>query len=144
MNTVKQIVNTKYIKTVYFFNDEFTNYLDTQIGVDAIELLRALNYEVILVDHMESGRAFLSKGLLEQAKDLANKNVTVFKDLVSDKYPLIGIEPSAIFTFKDEYLRLADDKESAKKIAANTYLIEEFISNEIALGNIKSISVQFR
>jgi Fe-S oxidoreductase len=134
----KQVVTTNFIKAVYLFNDEFTNYLDTDIGIDAIELLRSLHYEVILVDHVESGRAFLSNGLLEQAKDLANKNVKVFKDLVTEESPLIGIEPSAILTFKDEYIRLADDKDSAKEIAKNVFLIEEFISNEIVIGHIKS------
>ena len=125
------------IKTVYLFNDEFTNYLDSQIGYDAVQLLVGLNYKVNFVPHSESGRAFLSKGLLEQAKDLANRNVTVFKDRISSETPLIGIEPSAILTFTDEYLKLADDKESATRIASNTFLIEEFIQTEIKLGNIK-------
>ena len=131
-------VNTKFIKTVYLFNDEFTNYLDTAIGVDAITLLQALNYEVKLIKNSESGRAFLSKGLLEQAKKAANKNIEIYKDLVSENTPLIGIEPSAILSFKDEYIKLADDKVSAKALAKHTYLIEEFISNEIAIGNIKA------
>ncbi len=129
-------VKTK-IKTIYFFNDEFLNHLDTSIGIDAIQLLSALNYDVKLIKHAESGRAFLSKGLLEQAKDFANKNIEIFKDKVSNETPLIGIEPSAILTFRDEYIKLADDKTSAKAIAKNTFLIEEFIQQEIALGNIK-------
>ena len=127
-----------YIKTVYLFSDEFTNYLDTPIGIDTLELLKSLNYFVEILDSVESGRAFLSKGLLEQAKTLANKNVSIFKDKVSEETPLIGIEPSAILTFKDEYLKLADDKNSAKAIAKNTFLIEEFIQQEIQLGNITS------
>jgi len=90
-----------------------------------------------LIDNAESGRSFLSKGLLEQAKDVANKNVSLFKDMISSDTPLIGIEPSAILTFKDEYLRLADDKTSAEAISKNTFLIEEFIQQEIGLGNIK-------
>ncbi|MEH6536005.1 MAG: FAD-linked oxidase C-terminal domain-containing protein [Psychroserpens sp.] len=133
-----KIIKNNYIKEVYLFNDEFTNYLDTSIGIDAIELLTALNYKVTVIKHSESGRSFLSKGLLEQAKSLSNENVLVFKNLISDSTPLIGIEPSAILTFKDEYLRLADDKASAEKIAKHTYLIEEFIQKEIELGNIKS------
>lgn len=137
-NIKKQNVTEKYIKTVYLFNDEFLNYLDTPIGVDAIQLLSALNYEVKMVENAESGRTFISKGLLEQAKDLTNKNVAIFKDLITEKTPLIGIEPSAILTFKDEYLRLADDKASAEKIAKHTFLIEEFIQQEIKLGHIKS------
>ncbi|ULC58408.1 FAD-binding protein [Flaviramulus sp. BrNp1-15] len=136
--TVKnQSVEINYVKTIYLFNDEFTNHLDTQIGIDAIQLLTALNYKVEVLKNEESGRAFLSKGLLEQAKDLANKNVSIFKDKISKDTPLIGIEPSAIYTFKDEYLKLANDKTSAEAIAQNTFLIEEFIQQEIKLGNIK-------
>ncbi|MGM5471281.1 FAD-binding and (Fe-S)-binding domain-containing protein [Flavobacteriaceae bacterium LMO-SS05] len=136
-NITSQLHNHKYIKTVYWFNDEFTNHLDTQIGVDAIELLRALNYEVKFLKHAESGRSFLSKGLLVQAKKFANQNVSIFKDLIAEQTPLIGIEPSAILTFRDEYLKLADDKAAVKTLAKNSFLIEEFIQNEIELGNIK-------
>lgn len=143
LNKVGQYIVNKgdkinQIKEVYVFNDEFTNHLDTSVGIDAIELLTALDYKVNLISHVESGRSFLSKGLLEEAKDLANRNVSVFKDLISDETPLIGIEPSAILTFKDEYLRLADDKSSAEQIAKHTFLIEEFIQQEIQLGHIKS------
>lgn len=133
-----QLVRKNEIKTVYLFNDEFINHLDTPIGVDTIELLTRLNYKVEVINNDESGRTFLSKGLLEQAKKAANNNVEMFKGLISEDKPLIGIEPSAILTFRDEYLKLADDKASAKAIAKNTFLIEEFLSNEMALGNIKA------
>jgi Fe-S oxidoreductase len=79
----------------------------------------------------------LSKVLLEEAKKVANENVLKFKNIISNEIPLIGIEPSAILTFKDEYIRLADDKEAAKAIANHTFLIEEFIQQEIELGNIR-------
>lgn len=134
--TINQNDKIIYIKEVLLFNDEFTNHLDTTIGYKAIKLLKALNYKVTIVDNKESGRAFISKGLLNEAKKCANENVRIFKDRVSKDRPLIGIEPSAILTFKDEYLRLADDKESAKRIADNTFLIEAFLQHEITLGNI--------
>ncbi|PWK19830.1 FAD-binding and (Fe-S)-binding domain-containing protein [Xanthomarina spongicola] len=137
-NFVNQSYTNNCIKTIYLFNDEFTNHLDTQIGLDALTLLKALNYKVIILNHAESGRAFLSKGLLEQAKKFANQNIYLFKDKITSETPLIGIEPSAILTFKDEYLKLADDKLSAEKIAKHTFLLEEFIQQEINLGNIKS------
>ncbi|WP_346881640.1 FAD-linked oxidase C-terminal domain-containing protein [uncultured Algibacter sp.] len=136
-NDYNETLAKKTIKTVYFFNDEFTNHLDASIGKDALLLLKALHYNVVVLNHVESGRAFLSKGLLKQAKQLANKNVSVFKDKISKDTPLIGIEPSAILTFKDEYLKLADDKIAAKTIASHTYLIEEFIQDEITQGHIK-------
>lgn len=137
-NTVFNIVKENFIKEIYLFNDEFTNHLDTETGVDAIELLSRLNYKVNLISHSESGRAMLSKGLLEDAKKVANENISKFKNLITKETPLIGIEPSAILTFKDEYMRLADDKDAAKSIAKNTFLVEEFIQQEIELGHITS------
>ncbi len=125
-------------KIVYLFCDEFSNYYDVTIGKDTIHLLNKLGYRVEIVDHEESGRSFISKGFLKEAKDIANKNVAVFKDLISGDTPLIGIEPSAILTFRDEYIRLADDSSAAKHIAAHTFTIEEFISKEFSKGNIKA------
>ena len=123
---------------VCFFCDEFTNFYDVQVGIDAYELLTKLGYEVILVDHEESGRTFISKGFLEEAKAIANTNVTIFSDYITEDCPLIGIEPSAILTFRDEYIRLADDKVNAEKLAKNVFTIEEFFKNEIASGKITS------
>ena len=136
--TKNKNINKEKLKTVYLFNDEFTNQLDANIGEDAIQLLQALNYDVILINNAESGRAFISKGLLDQAKKVAEKNVSLFKNIITKNSPLIGIEPSAILTFKDEYPRLVEDKISAEAIAKNTFLIEAFLSNEIAIGNITS------
>jgi len=124
------------LKSIYLFVDEFTNYLDAQIAFDAYDLLTALNYKVLFVNHEESGRTFISKGFLEQAKNVAIKNVASFKGKISKETPLVGIEPSAILTFRDEYKRLVEDKEAAIHISENTFLIEEFIANEIKLGNI--------
>ncbi len=121
---------------VYLFLDEFTDFYDDKIGKDCIETLSKLGYQVIMSNHQESGRSFISKGLLDQAKKLANQNVDFFKDKVNKDTPLVGIEPSALLTFRDEYLRLANNKEAAKAIAACTFTIEEFIEREIAKGNI--------
>lgn len=125
-------------KTVYLFVDEFTNYLESELAVDAVYLLESLNYKVIPIDHLESGRTYISKGFLKEAKEIINENVEYCKDLISSGTPLIGLEPSAILTFRDENLRLADDKESAKSIGSNTFTIEEFLSQEYSKGNIKS------
>ena len=125
-------------KLVYLFCDEFTNYNDTEIGIKTIQLLEKLGYEVIIPEHIESGRAWLSKGLIRKAKEIANKNIALLHPLISANKPLIGIEPSAILTFRDEYIDLADDHklEDAKKLAANVFLIDEFIASEIEKGNI--------
>ncbi|MHB1197215.1 MAG: FAD-binding and (Fe-S)-binding domain-containing protein [Lutibacter sp.] len=125
---------------IYLFVDEFTNYYDANIGIDTIELLSNLGYKVIITKHKESGRSFISKGFLDEAKEKANFNVNFFKELITKETPLVGIEPSAILTFRDEYLRLADDKEAAKSISENTFTIEEFIKQEFEKNNILASS----
>jgi len=127
-------------RTLYLFCDEFTNYNDTQIGIKTIQLLSKLGYAVKLIQHPESGRAALSKGLLPMAQKVAIENVTIFSALVSQEVPLVGIEPSAILSFRDEYPRLvaAEDRTKAKALAKNTFTIEEFLANEIKQGNISS------
>ncbi len=124
--------------TVYFFCDEFTNLTDTQIGIKAIELLSKLGYNVLMPNCYDSARTYLSKGLLLEAKDLANQNVALFKDLISSEMPLIGIEPSAILGFRDEYPRLVntDLKEAAQELALNCLLIDEFLAKEIEKGRL--------
>lgn len=123
-------------KIVYLFCDEFTNFYDTEVGKDTIIVLEKLQYEVRIINHEESGRSYISKGFLNEAKAICNKNVERFKTLISQSTPLVGIEPSAILTFRDEYLRLADDKVSAKAIATNTFTLEEFLAAELQNGNI--------
>ncbi|UAY51499.1 FAD-binding and (Fe-S)-binding domain-containing protein [Ferruginibacter albus] len=123
---------------VYLFCDEFTNYNDTEIGITAISLLEKLGYEVIIPDHIESGRTYLSKGLIREGKRIANKNIELLNKLISDQTPLIGIEPSAILTFRDEYIDLATDEnfEAAKQLSKNVFFIDEFIAKEMEKGNI--------
>ena len=127
-------------KKVYFFFDEFTNYLDVEIGKRAIMLLDRLGYEVLEVGHKASGRAFLSKGMLEEARDLATFNVQLFADLLDDETALVGIEPSAILTFKDEYQDLlrGEEEERANKVSKHTYTVEEFLARELDNGTLTS------
>ncbi|MEQ9438391.1 MAG: FAD-linked oxidase C-terminal domain-containing protein [Cyclobacteriaceae bacterium] len=123
---------------VYFFCDEFTNYNDTEIGIKAILLLEKLGYEVEIPKHEESGRTYLSKGLIRQAQKIARKNIAHLKNLVSEETPIIGLEPSAILTLRDEYIELTrgEEKETARRIADHTYTFEEFIAREIDRSNI--------
>jgi FAD/FMN-containing dehydrogenase/Fe-S oxidoreductase len=120
-------------KKVYIFCDEFTNYNDVEVGKKAIELLESLGYQVIIPDHKESGRSYLSKGFVKEAQKLAVENVSLLKDKITYDTPLIGIEPSAILSFRDEYVDLVPEgqRNDAQKIAEHALLFEEFIAREI-------------
>jgi Fe-S oxidoreductase len=125
---------------IYLFNDEFLNSTDAHIGIKAIRLLERLGYEVLIPHHVQSGRTYLSKGLVKKAQMIALKNVLLLKDFITDETPLIGIEPSAILSFRDEYPDLVPDewKSTAKALAKNTLMFDEFVVREVAKGQISS------
>ena len=125
---------------VNLFVDEFTNYNESELGVKLFLLLNKLGYEVIVPKHVESGRTFITKGFLRSAQRIAKKNVLLLKDVVSPSEPLIGIEVSAILSFRDEYIDLLDGelKSSAQKISQSVFTFEEFLSREVREGKVSA------
>ncbi|WP_306012974.1 MULTISPECIES: FAD-binding and (Fe-S)-binding domain-containing protein [unclassified Allomuricauda] len=126
-------------KQMVLYIDEFVQYLDIQIGKDAIELLCKLGYDVELF-YGESGRTYLSKGFLKQAKKLVARNLEHLKPILDAGTPIVGLEPSAILSFRDEYQRLHEDKGQLTKLASQSFLIEEFLASEIAAKQITADS----
>ncbi len=127
---------------MFLFCDEFTNYNDVQVGIAAVELLERVGFAVEIPSHVESGRAAMSKGLLRDAHSIAEENVRLLAPVVSADTPLVGIEPSAILGFRDEYPVLVnpDLRESTKSLAENVLMIDEFVEKQIQRGTIDSSS----
>ena len=125
-------------KKVYLFCDEHTNHYDVEIGKKSIILLNSLGYHVLMTAHSESARAYISKGFLEQAKAIATANIKIFNALINTTTPLLGIEPSAILGFRDEYPNLVDPvlKPKAENLAKNVFTIEEFLAHEMKANTI--------
>lgn len=125
---------------VHLFCDEFTNFNDLSAGVAAVELLELLGYEVVIPDHTESGRASLSKGLVRRAREFAEENVRKLRGCITESEPLIGIEPSAILGFRDEYPVLVEPglRADARRLAPHCLLLDEFLAREAAAGRIQA------
>ena len=125
---------------VYLFADEFTNFQEAELGLTFAKLLLHLGYEVEIPKHVESGRAAISKGNLKLAKKFALKNVNLLKDKISDQIPMVGIEPSCILSFRDEYPDLVPEelRSQALQLGRNALLFDEFIMREVTAGRISS------
>ena len=125
-------------RKVFLFVDEFTDFNDAHVGVAAVKLLNELGYWVLGIGNQESGRTYLSKGLVRKARKCAIDNVVIFKDKVNNMIPLVGIEPSAILSFRDEYPDLAGNelKKDALALSKNCLLFEEFFMREVEAGRI--------
>lgn len=132
----------RFSRKAYLFADEFTNFMDVEIGVSFIKLMRGLGYDVIIPDHCDSGRIDISKGLLKKAKTVANKNVSCLRYIISEETPLVGLEPSCILAFRDEYPDLVDAslREAASELRKHALLFDEFIVREYRAGNIAADS----
>ncbi|MEM7574520.1 MAG: FAD-linked oxidase C-terminal domain-containing protein [Bacteroidota bacterium] len=126
---------------VYLFVDEFIRYNEPKIGSKALELLWRLGYRVQLAPLRESARAQLSKGLLPAARRIARQNIQACAPLISEATPLLGIEPSAILGFRDEYLRLAGSElqAEAEALAPHCLLLEEFLLREVEAGRLSPV-----
>ena len=123
---------------LYIFADEFTNHNDTHVGISAVKLLTGLGYRVLTVRHSPSARTYISKGFLRKAKEMIINNIEVFEPIISADSPLVGLEPSAVLGFRDEFPDLAGEtyRGKALKVAKNTLLLEEFLVREFAKGKI--------
>jgi Fe-S oxidoreductase len=124
---------------VYLFADEFTNYNEVDLGKKAVLLLNELGFGVKIPHGVISGRSYLSKGMLIEAKKIAEKNIDILSEIITGEHPLVGIEPSAILTFRDEIpdLVTTELRDKAQKIAKNSLLIDEFLSVQIKSKKIQ-------
>jgi FAD/FMN-containing dehydrogenase/Fe-S oxidoreductase len=124
-------------RQVILFCDEFTNYHESNTGKNTVRLLWHLGYQVIMPRHAQSGRALISKGLLKKARKVASKNVACFAGMAGEDLPIVGIEPSAILGFRDEYPDLVgeDLRDAARELSRHCFTLEEFLCREFERGS---------
>lgn len=121
-------------RVVYFFADPFTNYNEPQVGIAAIRVLEAAGYQVKLSPLEDDGRSRISKGLLHMAKKLAQKNLYHLESLVTEDAYLVGVEPSTILTFRDEYVDFFPNHPTMRDIARRCLMVDEFLVQEAKAG----------
>ncbi len=112
--------------------DLFNDVHDPDVAMAAKRVLEHIGYEVLVSDHSEAGRTHISKGLLDQAKGIADRNIHYLKPFAEQGIAIVGLEPSEILTLRDEYLDLCDvsDLETARLVAKHSFMLEEFLLSE--------------
>jgi FAD/FMN-containing dehydrogenase/Fe-S oxidoreductase len=130
--------------TVVFFADSFTNYTEPAIGRAAIELLELAGHDVTLVDDVCCGRSLISKGMLTDARE---RHVALAARLVPFAragVPIVGVEPSCLFTLREELVTLGAAPHEAPAIAAHVRLVESLLVEAIDAGRLSLVSVHPR
>ena len=112
---------------VVLFPDTFTSYNHPELGRAAVKVLESLGYQVVLPRMRCCGRPMLSKGMLDRARRNARFNVDSIYPYVESGGKLVGLEPSCILSFRDDYVDLLAGDAKAKAVADSTMLVEEFV-----------------
>ena len=111
-----------------FLNDTFTNFNYPEIGKAAVKVLEAAGFEVGLAETGCCGRPMISHGLLREGQKLAEENIARLTPAIEAGLPIIGVEPSCLLTFRDEYPDLVAG-DAAGRLVENSYMLEEFLQN---------------
>ncbi|MET0132102.1 MAG: FAD-linked oxidase C-terminal domain-containing protein [Kibdelosporangium sp.] len=121
-------------RSVTFLADSFTTFTEPGVGQAAISLLERAGWQVRLESSGCCGRAGISKGLLADAKRKAQALTT---RLAGREGPVVGCEPSCLFTLTDEYPQLLPDDPSVQSVAARVRQVEELLTDAIDSGRLK-------
>lgn len=112
---------------IVLFNDTFNTYNTPEVAISATEVFEAAGFDVLLPGHKCCGRPTISKGLVEQARSLAQDTVERLYPFAEQGFPIVGLEPSCLLTLRDEYFHLLPDDPRVPVVAAHCYTFEEFI-----------------
>ncbi len=126
--------------TVALFADTWTMYHESNVGMAATKVLDKLGYNVEFIPYQCCGRTLISKGLLKEAKKLAQKNVKALKDYADRGVPIVGLEPSCVTAFQDDYRDLIPSEETTK-VADNVKMIDQFLAKEWTQGKLEPSAV---
>jgi len=118
--------NTAGPEVVYFV-DTWTNFYEPQVGIATVRVLEALGYRVQVLPTKCCGRPLISKGLLREARALAEVNVAVLGPYAERGVPIVGTEPSCVSVFLDELPQLVRTP-AARQIAARVVTVEQFVA----------------
>ncbi|HXH22349.1 MAG TPA: FAD-linked oxidase C-terminal domain-containing protein [Dehalococcoidia bacterium] len=112
---------------VVLFVDTFTRYFHPEAGIAAVRLLEAVGYRAVVAEGVGCcGRPAISKGLLPRAGRMARRNVDLLAPYVERGLSVVGIEPSCLLTFRDEYPDLLRD-DASRLLASRAMLVDELL-----------------
>jgi Fe-S oxidoreductase len=120
---------------VVLLDDCLTSYCEPHLNRLAVKLLEGAGYHVELAGLWCCGRPQISKGLIDQGKALARRNVARLVEFVNRGLPILGIEPSCLLTLVDEYPDLFPS-DATKKVRDNAFLIDTWMAGRAAAGKL--------
>jgi len=124
---------------VVLFVDTFDRYFEPANARAAMRVLKAAGYEPILPAPQGRplccGRTYVSSGMLDEARTEMNRTLDVLLPYAERGIPIVGLEPSCLLTFRDEFEALLGKR--ARTVAGVSLLLEEFLAQEAREGRLR-------
>lgn len=132
-------ISGRQTQTVGLYIDEFNRYNNPNLFPKAEEVLKAAGFNVKIINLKQSGRALFSKGYIKKGQELAAANLKALDHLIRNNTPIIGLEPSAVSCFWDEYQKLEGlDHVKTAALAAISYTFSSFLALAYEKGSFTS------
>ena len=128
---------------VVLWPDTFNNHFTPDTAMNAAAVLEQAGYEVVIPrQRLCCGRPLYDWGFLGLAKKQLRETLDGLSAELDEGLPVIGLEPSCVSVFRDELLGLYPNDERAKKLAASTFTLSEFLLREnVALPSVKKKAI---
>ncbi len=118
-------------REVMLFPDTFNNFFEPEVAIAAVELLERAGLRVTIpARDLCCGRPLYDQGMLDRARARLRDIIDVLGSVAARGTPIVGLEPSCLLTFRDEMPSLFPEDPSAKSIAANALMLDEFLARE--------------
>ena len=116
---------------VILWPDTFTDHFHPATAKAAVRVLEAAGYSVTLPDGWVCcGRPLYDWGLIDQARSLMRRSLSALAPALRDGTPIVGLEPSCVAAFRHEVLQLYPNRQDAKRLATQTYMLTEFLDQK--------------
>ena len=128
--------------TVVIFADTFSNNFEPDVLHAARRVLQAAGHRVAVAwpnigsPALCCGRTYLATGQVDKARVEAERLLQALKPFMAKGVPVVGLEPSCLFTLRDEFLALGLGPD-AQAVSDNALLFEEFLAREKRAGRLQ-------
>ncbi len=118
-------------RRVILWADTFTNYLEPEVGIAAVEALEDAGFHVVIPSgHLCCGRPLYDYGMLDQAEAYLRSVLDRLREDIRGGTPVVGIEPSCVAVFKDELVQLWPNDEDAQRLCKQAHHFGDFMATQ--------------
>ncbi|MBF0353215.1 MAG: FAD-binding oxidoreductase [SAR324 cluster bacterium] len=122
IDQLKQLSPAQKAKSVILLQDAFTSFYESNLVLDIYDFLSFLGYQVYIAPYHPNGKPLHVKGFLSKFKDIAHENSLLLEQIAVCGIPMIGVDPSVVLTYRDEYPELLE-----KPMKFEVQLIQEWL-----------------